>query len=237
MSLDSGGVHMSKQETDDDKASESSDEDSDGSDDDSEKSDEDSESPSEDPSETNDENSKSESDSDAPTEDEESTDSSSKSEESDETTTLDEESSEDMIEGPVEITVETSSYGGRYQPRNIGALWITTADGEYLRTLAVWALIRQRYLITWSGDSGGDKSDAMTAATLKTHTSHAVMWDRSDVSGNIWEEGDYILHAEVTEDDGFGRETSLPFTIGEGAKSFDAGPIYGFASLHVQTPG
>ncbi|MBK9033260.1 MAG: hypothetical protein IPL61_18640 [Myxococcales bacterium] len=64
------------------------------------------------------------------------------------------------------IVVRTTPFGGRYQPKNIGAIWIETASGQYVKTVKRWANRRLRYLTRYNAASGGDITDAITGATL-----------------------------------------------------------------------
>ena len=108
--------------------------------------------------------------------------------------------------------VTTRAQGGRYAPKNIGAIWIERADGTWLKTLKVWAGVRLRYLTTYlESNSARDTTDAMTSATLRQHASHEVRWNLSDAQGEAVPDGDYRVRVEVTDRSGKGQLLSVPF--------------------------
>ncbi|MEY4577032.1 MAG: hypothetical protein RL701_1735, partial [Pseudomonadota bacterium] len=48
------------------------------------------------------------------------------------------------------FNVTTVEQGGEYQPKNIGAIWIEDERGAWVKTLAVWAAVRQQYLYEYA---------------------------------------------------------------------------------------
>jgi hypothetical protein len=112
------------------------------------------------------------------------------------------------------FSVLTVSQGGRYSPDNIGAIWVENSSGQWVKTLAVWALLRQRYLSKWSSVSGSNKTDAITSATLRNHQTHNVSWNLKDASGNAVPPGEYTVWVEVTDHNGAGATTSASFSVG-----------------------
>src|SRR5689334_10017683 len=48
------------------------------------------------------------------------------------------------------VSVTTVSAGGRYSPRNIGAIWISDGSDRFIKTLAIWADKRSKYLKRWN---------------------------------------------------------------------------------------
>lgn len=101
------------------------------------------------------------------------------------------------IQGPVEFSVTTASYGGSYSPKNVVALWVETDAGGFVRTLAVWGADRRRNLVSWS--SSGANVDGTTGATLSGHGTRTVQWDLRDKSGTSVSSGTYRLWAEMAE--------------------------------------
>lgn len=117
---------------------------------------------------------------------------------------------------PTELSfsVLTKSLAGRYAPRNIGAIWIEDASGRWVKTLAVWAFIRERYLTRFRAASGGNRVDAVTSATLGQHTTHSVTWDLADANGAPVPDGDYRVVIETTDRDATGDSAEVAFTKG-----------------------
>jgi hypothetical protein len=117
--------------------------------------------------------------------------------------------------GALHFTVLTKTLNGRYSPKNIGAIWIERASGEFVKTLEVWAATRARYLSRWRSEAGSNKVDAVTSATLRTHVTHKASWNLTDVSRAAVASGDYKVVVEITDHDGSGDSTEVPFTLGE----------------------
>lgn len=109
--------------------------------------------------------------------------------------------------------VTTVNQGGRYAPRNVGAIWIETQSSAFVKTLQVWAGTRGRYLTRFNSEAGGSRVDAVTSATLRSYGDHHVTWDLTDVNGKVVPAGDYKVLIEVTDHDGAGKSAEVPFTF------------------------
>lgn len=109
------------------------------------------------------------------------------------------------------FSVRTSSLGGTYQPRNVGAIWIETPEGEFVRTLKKWGTIRSRWLSRWNETSDGNVIDAVTAATRPDHETHQVDWDLTAPMGAEVERGPYVIVTEITDRSGPGDTLELTF--------------------------
>lgn len=113
--------------------------------------------------------------------------------------------------GTLTITFTSVNQGGRYQPRNVGAVWIETGSGMFVKTIERWAGIRANHLTRWAQASGGwgsffgggntaDKMDAISRATLARHEKHMLTWDMKDLMNQTVPDGKYKVGIEVTED-------------------------------------
>ncbi|MFY0536145.1 DUF2271 domain-containing protein [Nannocystis pusilla] len=116
--------------------------------------------------------------------------------------------------------VRTRSYGGEYADEHVGAAWIQ-GSGGLVRTLSVWAEVREQHLIRWRSLSDGDNADAMTSATRGSHRTTDLAWDLKDRLGQPAPPGDYKLVVEFTEDNSNegappGPVLEIPFTLGGG---------------------
>ena len=112
------------------------------------------------------------------------------------------------------IVVRTTPLGGRYQPKNIGAIWIETSGGAFVKTVKRWANRRRQYLSTFNSVSGQDLTDAISGATLTAHITHDVTWNLTDRSRCEVPEGDYRVAIELTDRDGPGAVARFPFHKG-----------------------
>jgi hypothetical protein len=118
---------------------------------------------------------------------------------------------------PTSLTfrMTTAPYGGRYAPKNIGAIWVETSTGTFVKTLKRWARIRARYLSRFAASSKNDLTDAISGATLANHrTPHEVKWNLTDRAKARVKDGQYRLAIELTDRDGPGALLYIPFTVG-----------------------
>ena len=129
--------------------------------------------------------------------------------------------------GPGMLTVAFMSVGagGRYAPRNCGAVWIEDSSGKFVKTIERWTAIRERYLEKWSMASGGwgfarsggtnpDQVDVVSAGTLNRHQMHMATWNMKGRDGMVVPDGKYTVVVEVSEG-----------TSGVGRVEFVKGPM------------
>ncbi len=119
----------------------------------------------------------------------------------------------------VRLSVRTSPQGGPFQPRNVGAIWVEDGAGVFVKTLAKWGTLRDRWLGRWREASDENVVDAVTGATLSSHETHDVAWDLTAVDGHALEPGAYVIIVEVTDRSGMGAALELPFITAEGPVS------------------
>ena len=109
--------------------------------------------------------------------------------------------------------VRTTTANGRYSPRNIGAIWIETAQGAFIKTIERWAGTRARWLTKFNAASASNLADAVTGATLNSHMTHDRTWNLTDVTHCEVRPGDYRVMVEMTDKNGAGPNTASPFTL------------------------
>jgi hypothetical protein len=118
------------------------------------------------------------------------------------------------------VSFTSKGPGGRYAPRNCGAVWIEDESGKFVKTIERWTAIRERYLENWSMASGGwgvsffggstgtkpDQVDVVSAGTLSRHQMHMSNWNMKNVEGQVVPDGKYTVVVEVSEGNaGVGR--------------------------------
>ncbi len=111
----------------------------------------------------------------------------------------------------MDFQVTTTSPGGNYSPRNVGAIWVEDASGSFVKTLKLWADRRKRYLYTWNDHTGGNTIDGVTGATYTSHSTRTAAWDFTDTSGDTVPVGDYTLWLELTDEHAQGPLYSFSF--------------------------
>lgn len=117
------------------------------------------------------------------------------------------------------VAVTTLAAGGKYAPRNIGAIWISDASDRFVKTLAVWAEKRAKYLQAWNASTAaamlpGNRTDAISSATKTAHGPRSATWNCRDSTGQLRPAGAYKICFELTDRDGAGPSHCVPFTKG-----------------------
>lgn len=116
----------------------------------------------------------------------------------------------------------TSGAAAEYNPKHILAVWIETSNAKFVSSVAVYASERIGYLYNWNANSLSNKVNAVTGATLKSHTSHTFTWDCTTYNGSAIDDGDYLLCIELTSGDTHGTYSENPFNINSGVLSYTA---------------
>jgi hypothetical protein len=133
----------------------------------------------------------------------------------------------------LELSYTTEALGGRYAPKNVGAVWVTDSSGKLVKSLEVWARIRLRYLLNYASARGSARPDVTATATLTNHKAHMASWDLKGSTGSAVPPGKYTLHAEVTDSHMDGKTITVPFDTSAGPTTIDAPASPGFKSLKL----
>jgi len=118
---------------------------------------------------------------------------------------------QDPVEGTVTFSVKTVSTNTGFSPKHILAIWVEEGPGTFVKTLKLRADKRKQYLYTWNNKSSGNTVDAITGATLSSHTTHTVTWDCTNTSGQVVADGEYEITVEFTSEHAQGPITSITF--------------------------
>lgn len=113
----------------------------------------------------------------------------------------------------VTFNVTTVTDNGNFSPKHILAIWVEDANGAFVKSIKVNAATRIQYLYSWNANSGGNKVDAITGATLPAHQSHTVTWNCKNTSNSVVPNGNYKMLIEYTDQHAQGPIYSLAFTI------------------------
>lgn len=117
------------------------------------------------------------------------------------------------------VTVTTTSAGGRYAPRNVGAIWISDGSDRFIKTLAVWADKRAKYLKRWNeataaAGTPASRVDAVSSATRTSHGVRTAAWSCTNTAAMPVPDGAYKVCFELTDYDGPGPNSCVAFTKG-----------------------
>ena len=132
------------------------------------------------------------------------------------------------------IRVRTTTANGRYSPRNIGAIWIETEQGTFVKTIERWAGTRARWLTKFNASSASNLIDAVTSATQNQHTTHDRVWNLDDVMRCEILPGNYRVMVEMTDKNGTGPSTTIPFTMNGTAMTVSPPEATNFHDLLIE---
>lgn len=121
--------------------------------------------------------------------------------------------------GKLTVATTTSSAGGPYNPRNVVAIWIEDASGNFVKTLMVYAKFYTTYLTKWKSSttkagSHYNSVDAITGASKTAFGKLECYWNGKDYKGNSMPDGKYKVWMELTDKNASGNSTSFEFTKG-----------------------
>lgn len=135
--------------------------------------------------------------------------------------------------GTLSVSTLTSSAGGNYAPRNIVAIWVESSSGTYVKTLMAYANTYKRYLTNWASNSGYNTTDAVTGATVNSHTTRTCSWNGTDKNGNLVGDGAYKICMELTDKDATGNYHEFTFTKGTSAVSLTPANTSSFSNISI----
>jgi hypothetical protein len=121
--------------------------------------------------------------------------------------------------GTVEFSATTIDNHATFSPKHVLAIWIEDESGSFVKSLEVMADKRIQYLYTWNDVSKGDKTDALTGATLPEHRTENVTWDCTDTEENPVPDGNYRVLIEYTSAHEQGPLASFTFGKSDSAVS------------------
>lgn len=131
--------------------------------------------------------------------------------------------------------VTTVTFGGDYSPRNVGAIWISDANGSFVKSLTVWGNKRRSHLVTWEKVSKGNTVDAITSATASNHGTRMAKWNCTGLDEKPVADGNYRVNVEFTERNSEGK-VMPPLTFQKSAAPVSAMPAdqSNFKSVRLQ---
>ena len=133
----------------------------------------------------------------------------------------------------LEFSYTTEALGGRYAPKNVGAVWVTDSSDKLVKSLEVWARVRLRYLLNYASARGSARPDVTATATLTNHKAHMASWDLKGSAGSTVPPGKYTLHAEVTDSHMDGKTIAIPFDTSAGPATIEPPASAGFKGLKL----
>jgi len=104
----------------------------------------------------------------------------------------------DATPGTLTFTVKSITNNSTYSPKNVFAIWIKDASGNFVVSRKVMANARKQHLVKWNASSAGNTVTATTGATLTSHQTHNISWDGKNAAGIEMPDGTYQIWVEYT---------------------------------------
>jgi len=122
--------------------------------------------------------------------------------------------------GTLTFTVKSITNNSTYSPKNVIAIWIKDAQGNFVVSRKVMAVARKNHLVKWKASSAGNSVSAITGSTLTSHQTHTITWDGKNAAGIEMQDGLYQIWVEYTSTNSASNGNEGPFLTVE----FDKGP-------------
>jgi hypothetical protein len=141
-----------------------------------------------------------------------------------------------VLTGSLMISLTTKPAGGRYQPDNVGAIWIADANTRFVKSLYVWGQQRRRELTRWTSATStaglaNNLVDAVTAATMKSHGARTATWNGTDTNRAPVADGAYKVCFEL--EDGAQQYQCVDFTKSRSAQTLMPGDTTSFTARKI----
>ncbi len=100
--------------------------------------------------------------------------------------------------GTLTFTVKSITNNSTYSPKNVLAIWIKDAQGNFVVSRKVMAASRKQHLVKWNMSSAGNTVSAITGSTLSSHQTHTITWDGKNSAGDEMQDGLYQIWVEYS---------------------------------------
>src|SRR4029077_11065786 len=115
----------------------------------------------------------------------------------------------------------------------VGAIWVATSSGTFIKSLDVWAKTRIDHLNAWNAATSAaglprNVVAAITGATLSTHQTHTATWNCADTKEVQVADGTYRVYFEMADDNNGGPNTYVTFTKGPTAQTTTPASVTNF---------
>lgn len=143
-----------------------------------------------------------------------------------------------QTQGTLSVSAATSNAGGNYNPKNIVAIWIEDANGNFIKTLLVYAQTQKTHLNNWQASttavgSENNSVDAITGATKTSHATRTCTWNGKNYSGVVVPDGTYKVRMELTDKNATGNYSTFTFTKGTTAQTLNPANAPSFSSISI----
>jgi len=99
--------------------------------------------------------------------------------------------------GTLSFSVTTTSTGG-FSPEHLLAIWIENSTSTFIKTKIKYSSPdNYDHLQSWVNKSGLNVVDAVTGATLTSHGTITFLWNGTNVTGTVVQDGSYFVWLEM----------------------------------------
>lgn len=127
--------------------------------------------------------------------------------------------------GTFTLSLNTTSTGG-FSPEHVIAIWLENSTPAFIKTKLIQSSNDNLdHLANWTSRTGSSRVDATSGATLTNHGNVTVVWNGTNVSGNVVPDGVYTVWVEMAWASNLttGKTTST-FNFTKGSSTFHSAP-------------
>lgn len=141
--------------------------------------------------------------------------------------------------GVLDVSVNTSSAGGNYAPRNILAIWIENENGTFVKTLMAYAATYKTHLNNWEASTTAAGSpfnvvDAISGPSLTNHGTRQCSWNAKNYLGNLMPDGNYRICFELTDKNATGNYSCFVFSKDSNQITLTPPTVPSFAAINIK---
>jgi hypothetical protein len=126
--------------------------------------------------------------------------------------------------GNLDFSVTTTSSGG-FSPSHLIAIWIENGSSSFIKTKIKYGTSdNYDHLSTWTSKSSLNIVDATSGSTLTNHGTRSLIWDGTNVSGNIVADGTYKVWVEMAWSHSNPGKTVTSYTFEKGSTLYTSNP-------------
>lgn len=143
-----------------------------------------------------------------------------------------------QTEGELTVSFVTSDAEGPYRPSHVLAVWIEDEQGNFVKTLKVYASIYIFYLNTWRASTVAagkpfNTVDAVTGPTVINHTLRSSTWNGTDYNRDLVPDGIYKLRMELTDKNETGNYSTFMFEKNDNYSSLNPDDVPSFSDISI----
>jgi hypothetical protein len=117
------------------------------------------------------------------------------------------------LTGSLAVSVTTTTITGAFSPKNVVAIWVENAAGQYISTLDAHGFERIHYLSLWTAKTG-NTTDGVSGATRGGPGALTTTWNGKNKAGVLQPQGTYKVIIQMTSGNTSGKNATITISLG-----------------------